>query len=350
MATDYQEYRPRKWSDFVSDSWQIDYIKHRIAKGDWEDAGAFAIHGPSGCGKTTLAHLIARATLCPFREEGTWDNCGECDVCCGKPHPAIIDYTVKDATEVKESFKEIQDRLQGRPLFPESRKDRVRWWVIINEFQLVSRERAASLLNDLENCKPHATWILVSMEPERLPTQVKEAIEGRCKRILLSEPSESDVIKALTKHPKVTDSVARALVKYVRGNYRKAWSELGMLLVDRETLTEKDVHQSLGGGANPLSRQQFWTAIESGNYLEAINIRSKWKVDDETLYHLLLEDIVYSNALNPEVIKGMAIWKATGKKPDLVMGCLLQFVNKSMPSPALAEALKAQTFKDLMRL
>ena len=358
MPTEFNEYRPRAWKDYVMPacSYKINYIKNRIAQGDWRDVGAIVIDGPNGSGKTTLAHLIARSTLCPNRAEGTWDNCGACPVCMGGYSPNIIDETIKEATGARELFKQILDRTRTAPLARDKRGDRNRYFVILNEFQIVSREAASFLLDHLENPLPHVTWVLVSMEPERLSEQVRGAIEGRCRHITLNKPTQENIIEALCKHPQIDRGLASAIVEYTGENYRKAWGELSIFLKDNPDLKPGDIHRALAKGATPQAREKLYTLIEGGDHKGVVGLRNNWQIDDDSLYDLIVKDAIEGEKINIPLMQQLSIWKGSRIKYELVnvlLGFLGQKIIFQRPQPEgieISKLLKAKTYGELRAL
>lgn len=360
MATEFNEFRPRTWHEYVMPSckYKIDYIKNRIAQGDWGDVGAIVIDGPNGSGKTTLAHLIARSTLCPNRSEGTWDNCGECPTCMGKAHPNIIDETIKEAAGARELFKQILDRTRTTPLARDKRSDRNRYFVILNEFQVVSREAASFLLDHLENPLPHVTWILVSMEPERLSEQVRGAIEGRCRHITLNKPTQENIIEALTKHLLIDRRLASAIVEYTGDNYRKAWSELSIFLKDNPQVSPEAIHKAMSKGADPYARSTFYRLLREGDHKGAIVLRNKWDVDDDTLYDLIIRDMIEGEEINIPLMQQLSLWKSSKVRFELI-NVFLSFlgqevvVGQSRPREKivkLSDLIKTKSFRELKTL
>lgn len=360
MATEYNEFRPRTWAEYVPPSceYKLSYIKKRIADGNWVDVGAIYIDGANGTGKTTLAQLIARSTLCINRPKGSWDNCGTCDVCTGKQDPSIIDVTIKQAKDARELFEDILSRTRTAPIARGRGQDRNRYFVIINEFQVVSREAASYLLDALENPLPHVTWILVSMEPERLSEQVRGAIEGRCRHISLTKPTQENIIQALSRHPNITKEVAKAIVMYSGDNYRRAWSELTILLKDNLELTSEQVHKALAKGATPSKRQKLYELIKGGNHKEAIALRNQWEIDDDTLYDLLMRDIINGGKINILLVQAMGQWQSCKTKFQLV-NVLLGFLGQDIvyataletpPTVKISEVLKTKTYTELKAL
>lgn len=361
MATEYNEYRPRTWGEYIPPSceYKISTIKNCIASNGWADLGALVIDGPNGTGKTTLAQLIARATLCPQRPTGSYDNCGECDVCQGKPHPNIIDYTIKQASEARELFERVLERTRTAPLAKDKRGDRNRYFIVINEFQVVSREAASFLLDALEFPLPHATWILVTMEPERLSDQVRGAIEGRCCHISLTPPSKDKVIEALCKHPKVTREVAEAIITYAPNNYRKAWGELSFFLKGDSPVSVDDIHHTLAKGAAPKERGRLYSCIQNKHHKKAISLREEWQVHDDVLYELIWADAISGEEVNTRLLQRLCVWRSN-RVPYPLITELLGFLGEDMkcaplerakaPPPTIKHLLNIKSYDELRAL
>jgi DNA polymerase III gamma/tau subunit len=274
--------------------------------------GAMWLTGPPGSGKSTLARLIAAATLCPNRKQGEYEPCGECDVCKGDNTDNITHYVVRDATEVKEVFQQLIDQAYSAPHSTTDRPDQLRRFIIVDELQNASKQSISMLLDPLEFGPPTTTWILVSMDPDKLDPIVRDAIESRCKEINLNKLSVSDIKDTMTKaYPDLDESGALAIARLSNGNMRRAWSVLEMYMTTKHMsdITEAVVLGDRAGGASRNKRKILWDLMkDQRNVSKVRDLVDSWtaKADPESVAQLLIEDILRDHIKDPVCLRLLA--------------------------------------------
>lgn len=345
------EYRPRTWRQFQGEAVTINILQQIVRESLWDRVGPIAIFGPPGSGKTTLAQLIARSTLCLSRPKGEADNCGVCDICKGAPHPLILERTIKEASEARELFESLIDQTQGVPWTKETRRDdQRRWFVIINEFQEVHHTAAAYLLDHLEFPNKNITWLLVSMDPERMRPTTRDAIRSRCLTINLPPPNKQSIINSLKGHPELSEEVAKAVSQYFHSNYRETWSEVNRLMLSHPNPSPENVHELYGGGATPKARAALWALLSKGDSHQVIALRESWTITDKALAGLLEDDAIYSSPIHTGFLKAMSQWHSSRESFPLLV-VLLSFLGETIVSPpAKPDIFQARDFKDLLSI
>lgn len=283
MSSLANERRPTKFSEYVGDS---GYLQAVIAKNMHPQA--LWVTGPPGSGKTTIANLYVRATLCRERPPGSHEACGQCDVCLGDNNDNIHQYVVRDATEAKEAFSELAEVAKGAPHTDTDRADKRRVFIIVDEIQNASRQAISTLLNPLEFGPPTTTWILISMDPERLDPVVRAAIESRCVEEQLRSLTPKDIASRLMQAYPISQEVAISLARISEGNFRKAWSKLEFLLAKYEP---EQIDDSLVvGRAHGAARKQLLGALAARDVSSVRAIVDSWQNLDYA-GRLLIEDI-----------------------------------------------------------
>lgn len=336
----YNQFRPRKFEDYISkDTGAAEYIK-AVIKSNLHPSAAL-LSGMPGSGKSVLAQLYARATLCPNRAEGTYEPCGECEVCLGDNKDNITHYVVRDATEAKEAFQELINVANSAPHTTTKREDQYRRFIILDEIQNCSKQAISTLLDPLEFSPPSTTWILISMDLERLDPILREAIESRSKEISLRPLSTESISSILTsRYRELDEQAAISIAKFSNGNMRRAWSllEYFLTMMDVKLITEEVIVKEKGGGATNSARYEMWDYFYSGNTEEVYNLVKGWveSCDPNLIAFLLIQDCCRgeTNSDKIGIIKTLSYWmQANYKAPLYVIMSAESFKYKTTYKP-----------------
>lgn len=330
-----EKFRPVKWEDYVGQGngtgGAIDVLKAVISKNLHSKIRNLLVSGNPGVGKSSLSSLFAKATLCYNRKPGESEPCGECAVCKGEDVSNIHHYTISSASEARVEFKNLIQLSYQYPIKLSEDPSKFRRIIIIDEFELATPELAAMILDPIEHSPETTTWIINSMDLEKLERRdpaVREAIESRCIWLPLSKLNVKDIANKLTSNiPSLTISGALSIAKLADGNMRRAWNILSELLIlnKPEDLTEEIVFRNKIGGATKNSRLLMWEALGKGDANLVKSIVESWmnnSSDSKLLGQLLQQDIVDNmNKPNLEIqslLSSIGRWQYTGLSYPLI--------------------------------
>lgn len=307
------QHRPKFFQDYISsgNNGLVQILQQLVARNLHASVRKLWITAPPGVGKTTAALLYARATLCHHRPEGESEPCGECPVCLGEDTSNIYHYTITSPSEARDPIKQLIDRSYSAPVMTSERADQYRQFIIIDEFELASPELAAMLLDPLEFAPETTTWIIISMDPEKLERRdpvTKEAIDSRCAWFPLGRLTDEQIAETLVSKVDLLDyDAAIALAQISEGNMRKAWNTLSFFLTNAaaEELTADSILSARTGGATPSSRETMWRAMEEGNGLRVKECFNSWlnqAPDVKAIAKLLEQDLLsFLDSPNTEI-------------------------------------------------
>lgn len=324
MTTLFNQHRPVTINEIdvgsLNNKLPISYIK-RCISGISPHPNAIYLCGSPGSGKSLLANLYARGTLCLNREEGSYEACGICDVCIGKDTTNIHYHLVRDSSSTKEALDELIQYAETKPLYREGcNEHNNRRFIIIDEAELIHPTTIAALLNPLEYGPDTTTWILISMQPDKLSPIVREAIESRCKQLIIHPFSKEYIANYLKGE--LDEELINIIANNSNGNMRRAWSLVELIR---------------GSGVSAFHAFNYLIGI-SNETLELIRIAIKNR-DYKNLHQLLgdtqsellastLMNILLESDADIDVIKALSIWISSSIKYPLI-GCFINWRTKN---------------------
>lgn len=163
---------------------QIELLQSAVARERL--ASAYLFTGPSGIGKQKVAIGLAQLLLCE-----TQNGCGICGACvrvCQRSHESVHFITPQSGAIKIEVIRELCQSLSL------SNWAKVRL-VIIHEAHLMNLQAANALLKELEEPQDNVHFILLTAQPELLPSTIR----SRCQnfRFKALTPTEMKRIKDL---------------------------------------------------------------------------------------------------------------------------------------------------------
>lgn len=238
MSTWANRYRPKKFSDVVGQTSEVEVLKKLLEKG-WQPP-ALLFEGPYGTGKTSLARLMARALLCESRQ-GV-EPCGECRSCKAMDQGSHIAYSEVDAASqgLIADVKQMKDHLSySTPGY----KLKV---VTYDECHMLSAPAQNALLQVLEEGNSSVLFMFSTTES----TKVLPTIKSRCVVLNMRILTVGEITQRLkdvcsSEGVDAEEKALRIVASYVRGHLRNAMMELEQLSKMQKTITEDLVRTHL---------------------------------------------------------------------------------------------------------
>ena len=218
----YNQYRPKKFSDFVGNDAVIKAISGKIKSG--KIPSVILLQGPYGCGKTSLARVIASSI-----KTDKWD-------------------TIEYDSSVIGNIADIRNIVAASKIKPQKSEYKV---YIIDEIHTASKEAKDGLLKWCEDTPSHVIIILCTTEPFKM----NKGVVTRCLEYKMS-PLEPEQIKevlsrVVTKEKlSITDKVLNRISKISDGSPRLAISKLESVigLSESEALLVVDLPEESESG------------------------------------------------------------------------------------------------------
>jgi DNA polymerase III gamma/tau subunit len=291
-----QELTPLRWEEFWGHDMELRQLLNCISNGVTTMPRSITIYGSTGSGKTSLINLLIRSLNCSNPQDYTRNGityrgvnpCGECELC-----RQVIDFRQQGSeytnilhlqpgaygTEEESTGKLVKRGLEfgskppvdlgyGRPYFR---------FVIFDEWQLFpSNERQKVLLKaELENDQL-TVYIMLTMQPEKIPEQELWAIEERGFPIELRNiPDETIKDYLLTiapnsGYPLLTEEIAAQIARASHGSIRAAcckYQQLGVHDPYCDYIQPETVKYFLRY-TDAEDRIDIWKALQRGKYYE----------------------------------------------------------------------------------
>lgn len=346
------QFRPKKFSDYVGQDQYTGSIKDLISKNMHHLAKCIWLTGPSGTGKSSLALLYARATLCLNRQEGEYEPCGECSICSGVDESDIHHYTITNSTEARASIRELATISTQSPTLRKGlRPDQYRRFIIIDEAELASAELIAELLDSTESSPSSTTWIIISMDPQKLEKRdpvILEAIQSRCVEFSLHSIPKEEIAKNIVNKIGISVEAANSVAELSGGNMRMALNLVGLLLVSypKENITSELVVKYKVGDFSMSEIPALWGYLEKSQVSKVNSILNKWEncVNDKSilaniLLNNLLEQIGATTDEGKELIKSISCWTSS-KNRYPISAAISPFIGKTLFKKSELNAVK----------
>lgn len=170
---------------------------------------AWLFTGPPGSGRSVAARAFGAALVCP---NGGCGHCPDCHTALLGSH-ADVDHVATEAMTIS------VERARSLVLEASAAPSVARWRVIVLEDADRLTEHANNaLLKSLEEPTPHTVWLLCAPSMEDvLPT-----IRSRCRHVVLTTPTTTDVARHLVERDGVDEAMAAFAARASMGHIGRA--------------------------------------------------------------------------------------------------------------------------------
>ncbi len=182
----YLKYRPKKFSDIVSQEHITDIIKAQLKQKSLNNNYIF--FGSRGTWKTTIARILTKALNC-LNSEGT-EPCWECENCKFIENNKTLDFIEIDAASHTQ-VDHIREEILDKAIYPPTKLKKKIY--LIDEVHMLSKSSFNALLKIMEEPPEYLIFILATTEIEKIP----ETILSRCQIFNFKKISTQEIIKRL---------------------------------------------------------------------------------------------------------------------------------------------------------
>jgi DNA polymerase-3 subunit gamma/tau len=299
----YRKWRSKTFGDLVGQEPVARTLKNAVKLG--RIAHAYLFCGPRGVGKTSAARILAKAVNCPNVVDG--EPCGTCETCRSIQEGREIDVLELDAASNR-GIDQIRDIREKVGLAPASLRTK---FYILDEAHMITPDAFNALLKTLEEPPPHAIFVLVTTDPQKVPA----TIVSRCQQLDFRRISVADTLRQLrvvcegehvTPEAGVLEMVARASA----GSLRDAEGALDQIVAyagARPTVAEARL---VLGTAGPESARSLLAILLDDRVDEAIRQVNRL-IDEGADPRQIAIDVV-------EVLRDVLLLRASDRLSDLV--------------------------------
>ncbi len=327
----YRKWRSQQFGDLVGQEPVSQTLRNAVRTK--RIAHAYLFCGPRGVGKTSAARILAKAVNCPNAVAG--EPCAVCEVCRSIQDGRAIDVLELDAASNRgiEQVRDIRDKVG---LSPASLRFK---FYILDEAHMLTPEAANALLKTLEEPPPHAVFVLVTTDAQRLP----ETIVSRCQRLDFRRITIVDAIarlgyvceqEGISPGPGVLELLARTSA----GSLRDAEGALDQVVAYAGRAPTLAEARAVLGVAGPAAARNLLTQLVDGQADAAIRLVNDL-IDHGSDPRLVAQEVV-------ESLRGLLLLRTSDSLADLVDAS-----SEDLPAlRQLAQRIGSQQLVELIRI
>jgi len=236
---------------------------------------AWLLAGPKGTGKTSAARIIAKSLNCLGKKPAAAEPCNHCSACQSISLGTCLDVLEIDAASNRgiDNIRELKDKIK---LAPASMKLKV---YIIDEVHMLTKEAFNALLKTLEEPPAHATFILCTTEPEKLP----ETVISRCRVINFIKAGKAELVRSLNRAVKaekleIDPADLEKIVTAADGSFRDGIKLLEQLAAAGKKISRQRTAALLEGGISRDNLDQWLVLLYQQKSRPALEwLQVAWK-------------------------------------------------------------------------
>ncbi|KAL0232005.1 hypothetical protein PCE1_003001 [Barthelona sp. PCE] len=282
-----EKYRPKNFTDIVSQQWIIETLDRFLVKDQWPH---LLFYGPPGVGKTSTINAACQMIY------GTTSS------------PMILELNASDARGIDVVRNTIKDFASTRAMFSDKFK-----LVILDEVDSMTNTAQFALRRIIENYTKHARFCLICNEV----SQIIPALQSRCTRFRFSplEPAlalEKAREIAVAEHMTFEDDALSILCDVAGGDMRRVLNVMQAISMTRVPLTEGSVFATMGRPhpnlVNELLQRLLQSdAIDGLQYLDENIIKQGFSLEDIVpLLHDLVLPVEMPSTQHALILTGLA--------------------------------------------
>jgi DNA polymerase-3 subunit gamma/tau len=299
----YRTWRSKTFADLVGQEPVARTLRNAVKTN--RIAHAYLFCGPRGVGKTSAARILAKAINCPIVADG--EPCGICDVCRSIQEGQEIDVLELDAASNRgiDQIREIRERVGLAPA-----RLRIKFY-ILDEAHMITPDAFNALLKTLEEPPPHAIFVLVTTDPQKIPA----TIVSRCQQLDFRRISAADSIRQLRKvctgeRVDPAPGVLEMIVRASGGSLRDAEGMLDQLVAFAGAQPTLADARAVLGTAGPEAARHLLELLLGDQIGEAIRLVNRL-VDEGADPRQIAIDVV-------DVLRDLMLLRASDRLAELI--------------------------------